>query len=708
MPDDVGEFLEQLRPGGAWVLTAIAPISEAIKTVTVHTTAEADAFVRRYDGRRNVYYSVNPTRTALTKKAAKVDIAAIEYLLADLDPNDGEAADAAKTRYLAQLSAFEPEPTAIIDSGNGIQCLWKLEEPIALGEPIRNEKNAIEFSAEDRAKIEDVETRMRAVLLRLGSKAGTQNIDRIMRLPSTTNLPSRKKLKAGRVPCPTKLLRFNGATYPLTAFSHKSEQFKNYADQQQRADRDQTGSGHGFRFMQDCHADGMSHEKSREAILADDGPAGEWARRVDERQIKRAFERSRSSPEKPAAEAPPQCSLGEAHAVFRKWLGEEYDLDALDATLAAAAAERLKGDPVWLLIVGGPGAAKTETVQALSGAGAHVTSTIASEGALLSATSHRERTRTATGGLLRKIGDRGVLVIKDVTSILSADRNVRASVLAAIREIYDGRWERNVGVDGGKTLTWLGRIVIVGAVTTAWDAAHSVVAAMGDRFVLIRINSKTGRGRSGMRAIRNTGSEVQMREELAAAVGGLVTHACTDDVPVVETEIEHLVKAADIVTMARTAVERDYQGEIIDAHAPEMPTRFAKQLTQVVRGGVAIGMTREEAMRLAIRCARDSIPPLRLEILLDVALHPGSRPGDVRRRVGRPWRTTKRELEALTMLGLLRCDEENETSDDGGKDKTVWRYSLGAGFDLAALRAMAGQPNAWEAYAASAHRRQKC
>jgi hypothetical protein len=41
--------------------------------------------------------------------------------------------------------------------------------------------------------------------------------------------------------------------------------------------------------------------------------------------------------------------------------------------------------------------------------------------------------------LLRKIGDRGILVIKDVTSILSADRNVRASVLAAVREIYDGR-----------------------------------------------------------------------------------------------------------------------------------------------------------------------------------------------------------------------------------------------------------------------------
>jgi hypothetical protein len=120
--------------------------------------------------------------------------------------------------------------------------------------------------------------------------------------------------------------------------------------------------------------------------------------------------------------------------------------------IAVAASERLTGDFLWLLLISGPGAAKTETVQALAGAGAHVTSTIASEGALLSATSRKQRSKTATGGLLRKIGDRGVLVIKDVTSILSAARETRGCVLAAIREIYDGRWERNVGPDGGQMI----------------------------------------------------------------------------------------------------------------------------------------------------------------------------------------------------------------------------------------------------------------
>jgi len=398
--------------------------------------------------------------------------------------------------------------------------------------------------------------------------------------------------------------------------------------------------------------------------------------------------------------APPPHSLAEVHGVYRKWFGDECDLAVLDVVCATAASERLGGDPLWLLIVSGPGALKTETAQALTGAGAHVISTIASEGALLSATSRKSRVKSATGGLLRKIGARGILVIKDVTTILSAARETRGGVLAALREIHDGRWVRNVGTDGGQTLEWEGRIVIVGAVTTAWDAAHGVVAALGDRFVLVRINSNAGRAQSGLRAIRNTGDEVRMREELAAAVGGLVAHASTGEMKLSEEEIKQLVKAADIVTMARTAVERDYGGEVIDAHAPEMPTRFAKQLAQVVRGGVAIGITREESMRLAIRCAKDSIPPLRLQILLDVAAHPSSRPGDVRKRLGKPWRTVKREMEALTMLGLLSCDEETVEVDVSGvpTEKTKWLYDLGVDFDRETLLAMTGEKAAADVF----------
>ncbi len=370
--------------------------------------------------------------------------------------------------------------------------------------------------------------------------------------------------------------------------------------------------------------------------------------------------------------------LRDVHNVFQRWLGKEYDLAALNAVLATAAAERLDGDPLWLLVISGSGNAKTETVQSLSGAGAFITSTVASEGALLSGTSKREKSKDATGGLLERIGARGILVIKDVTSILSMNRDTRAGLLAALREIHDGRWERNVGTDGGRTLTWAGRIVVIGAVTTVWDRAHDVIASMGDRFVIVRMDSTAGRQVAGRRAMANTGAETAMRAELADAVARLLSavnprhrFALNDH------ETSRILSAADVVTLARTGVDYDYRGDVVDAHAPEMPTRFAKQLVQIMRGATAIGVPRTEALQLAIRCARDSMPPLRLAILDDVANFPGTLTRDVRKRLEKPRATVDRQLQALHMLGVLTCEEEDTVH--AGHPTTLWRYRLAEG-----------------------------
>ncbi|TDD35263.1 ArsR family transcriptional regulator [Actinomadura sp. KC06] len=379
--------------------------------------------------------------------------------------------------------------------------------------------------------------------------------------------------------------------------------------------------------------------------------------------------------------------LGETRALFRRWLGNDYDTGALDAVLATAAAERLQGDPCWLLVVSGSGAAKTETVMPLQGAGAVIVSTISGEAALLSGTSEKERSKDATGGLLRKVGPRGLLVIKDVTSIISMHRDTRASVMAALREVYDGRWDRDIGADGGKTLTWKGRLVVIGAVTTAWDSAHSVISAMGDRFVLVRVDSAESRGRraAGLQALRNTGHEVTMREQLSGCVGRLLDAVERDtDVDLSEMEMLALLDLADIVTLARTAVERDYAGNVVQAHAPEAPTRFTKQLGQIVRGGVALGMGRAEALGVAVRCAGDSMPPLRLRVLVDVAAHSDTPTKDVVKRLQLPRKTVDRVLQELHLLGLLTVDEI-----EYGQDRVRWIYSLADSISRPAVEKLA-------------------
>lgn len=375
-----------------------------------------------------------------------------------------------------------------------------------------------------------------------------------------------------------------------------------------------------------------------------------------------------------------QTGIDAAHKVFHRWLGAEYDTGSLDAVLSVAATERLGGDPPWLLVVSGSGNAKTETVGALAGIGAHVTSTITSEGALLSATPKQEKEKGATGGLLRKIGAGGLLVVKDFTSIISMNRDMRASVLAALREVYDGRWERNVGTGGGRTLTWEGRIVMIGAVTTAYDAAHSVISAMGDRFALVRVDSSRGRLAAGRQALSNVNREVEMRSELAMAVRELVDGMNPDRAELVDADMDLLLSVADLVTFARTAVERDYQGNVIDAHAPEMPTRFAKMLGQIVRGGLAVGMPRERALSTAVRVAGDSMPPLRLAILSDLLDHPYSTTTQVQKRIQKPRNTVDRELQALHLLGLLHQEEQDK--------RPGWVYRLADDVDQTALKTL--------------------
>jgi hypothetical protein len=363
----------------------------------------------------------------------------------------------------------------------------------------------------------------------------------------------------------------------------------------------------------------------------------------------------------------PGDGLLQVHAVYRKWFGEHYDTGTLDTVLCAAAAEKLSGDPPWLLVVGGSGAAKTETIAPLGAVGAHMVSTITGEAALLSATPQERRSKAAHGGLLKAVGTHGLVVIKDFTSILSMHRDTRAAVLAALREIYDGHWTRNVGTDGGMTFSWHGRIVVIGAVTTAWDAHHQVVATMGDRFLLVRYRGDERRA-AGRQAIKNVSHETTMRDELREAVRTVLSAAAGKPEPGIDdSTVDELLTMADLVTRCRTPVERDFQGNPAFAHALEMPTRFAKQLVQLVRGGLALGMSHERAMAVAIRAARDSMPPQRLAVLADVDEHAVSRTAQVARRLRMPWRSTDRALQELQLLGCLLVDE-----DDGDK----WVYTV--------------------------------
>jgi hypothetical protein len=100
----------------------------------------------------------------------------------------------------------------------------------------------------------------------------------------------------------------------------------------------------------------------------------------------------------------PPMTLAQVEQVHAKWLGD-HDLVPLRTVLAAVTANLIMGsnEPVWIMVVGGSGFGKTETIAPLSALPlVHMASSISSEGALLSATPKRDKTKGATGACSRR------------------------------------------------------------------------------------------------------------------------------------------------------------------------------------------------------------------------------------------------------------------------------------------------------------------
>ena len=461
-------------------------------------------------------------------------------------------------------------------------------------------------------------------------------------------------------------------------------------------DNDDPGTGHALNWMALARRAGVPFKVVRTPLevkgadLTDHFQAGHgWEDLLDVTGEFLTLENgveARSTIEVPtldgtAEEAAPTkiVTLAECDNAYQKWMSSAYDLAVVHASLAVRAAHELAGEPVWLLVVAGSASGKTEGIAPLASTPNTVmVSEIVSPGALLSGTSNSERSKDATGGLLNQVGASGTLILKDFTTILSMGSDARNAVLAALREVYDGSWTRHIGTDGGKALNWAGRVSLVGATTTTYDRHHAVIASMGDRFALIRMDSQSNRRLRGMQALLNTGNEREMREELGQAAAGVIAGMDKNPKPLDDGELEVLFKAADYVTTARTPAERDYKGEPIQANEPEMPQRFGKMLQQIVLGGSAIGIQRRDAMALALRVAHDSIPPVRRKMLEAVQRRPQSSTSDVVEETQIPRTTVDRMLQELALQGLLvKRQARRFDGAEGGR----WQYCLAEGID---------------------------
>jgi hypothetical protein len=352
---------------------------------------------------------------------------------------------------------------------------------------------------------------------------------------------------------------------------------------------------------------------------------------LDERALLALEDACRRPPARPtettshAADADvPEITLPELLQVFGRWLLID-DRAYIPVLVGAALAHRLRSDPVWPLVVAPPGGTKTEPLRAFVGSpGFYPLSELTPK----TFASGLEIPGGSDPSLLLRLTDE-VLIFKDFTTVLQMRHEDQQAILAQLREIYDGRYDKTWGT--GRELHWEGRLGFIAGVTPIIDKHQGVLSVLGERFVLFRV-ILPNRKLLALSALKCRQREGEMRHDLARAMRGFLAARGSTPPDIDAAVTDRIATVADFVTRARSGVQRDgWKRELEYAPEPEAPTRFAKVLASLA-SGIALAYdsptVASRELRLILRVALDCLPLIRRRVIGALVEHTITEEGD--------------------------------------------------------------------------------
>lgn len=333
------------------------------------------------------------------------------------------------------------------------------------------------------------------------------------------------------------------------------------------------------------------------------------------------------------------------------------DLGVLYVTLGTVVANRLPGDPVWLLDIGSSSMGKSEVLGALRNLPEfHAVSTF-SEAGLVSAAPD------GTPGLLKEMGEFGLLVFSDLTTILSKHKPDHEGALGCLREVYDGHYVRRAGHRGGPA-EWEGKVGLIAGVTEAIDDFE--FGQLGERFVRYRLPALTAADVEETTSLimEDVHGRPLHRKGLADTVAKLMGSLDLPEHPPALAPMEslRLSTLVGLGTQCRSPVVRDtYKGDDIRrVPVPEGPGRMLTQLAQLVAGMRVVGVPDDEVWRLAAKVALDGMHPMRRQVL-GVLVDADRRltTATVAGKCALPQTSVRRHLQDLAAHGVLTMTWES-------------------------------------------------
>jgi hypothetical protein len=334
------------------------------------------------------------------------------------------------------------------------------------------------------------------------------------------------------------------------------------------------------------------------------------------------------------------------------------DADVIDFVLAVYKSNELAGDPLWGHVIDASGGGKTEVLRSLRNRSDTYFLSGLTEKTLISG--YRDPKHPGQDpSLLPKLNGK-VLIIKDLSPLLSMRRESRNVILAQLRDAYDGFTDQGRGNVG--RVSYQSRFSVLAASTLAVDRFDAIDEELGERSVKFRMRS-THTSDKVQQAIKNVGRDSGMRDEIERAVSrflnGLPKGTHNQQIP--DALLQPLTVIADFTAIVRSHVARDRQHNLRYLPRPEVGTRLGKELAKLLVSLAAVRMKPApslQELRTVARVAEDCMPPNRLLVLRAIRQYGTLRLADIVRETGLPRTTAAQVLDDLRVVKVINYATE--------------------------------------------------
>jgi hypothetical protein len=273
------------------------------------------------------------------------------------------------------------------------------------------------------------------------------------------------------------------------------------------------------------------------------------------------------------------------------------------------------------MAISSPGSAKTDLLESLRDLpGLHFVDEVTDKTFLSGKVDQPRRKRQRPASYLHRIGEDGILVGADFSTLTSTDPKALGKILSQLRRIYDGNYSREFGTDENlEERAWKGRLTLLVGATRTVDSQYAVFQALGERFVRVRW-PRAGGIEAGVSAM---GHSKALSPLLNGAMQDFLLPVLSKPeitAPAISEELtRRIASLTEFIALSRSVVPRArYTREIVAEADAEGNTRLPQQLAQVGRGWAVLqgrDIVNEDDYHLIQRAAFDCLPPVNRSVI---------------------------------------------------------------------------------------------